>query len=350
MTPLAGIKVLELAGLAPAPFAGLILADYGADVVRIDRPSAADSASMGITPDSLTRGKRSIALNLKDKNDKETFLDLVKQADVLIEGYRPDVMEQLGLSPSTLAAINPRLIFARLTGFQRSGTWAKAAGHDINYLALSGSLAALGTRETPVAPGNVLGDFAGGGMTCVLGILLALHERQRTGKGGVVEANMVDGVSYLSTFIRHAQMVKEMWGYPRGENLLDGGCPYYQCYRTADVKFVAVGCLEPQFYAAFTERFGVALPDRSRENWPEMKDIMTRRFAELTLAQWCAIYDGTDACVTPVMEKILHTRVPVHVNSYPGLPESITHHKGREKIGMKAGQHQDEVLKHWSKL
>lgn len=351
--PLKDIRVLELAGLAPAPFAGLILSDFGADVVRIDRPSSADPASMGITPDSLTRGKRSIALDLKNEKHRETFLALVAKADVLIEGYRPNVMESLHLSPSELAAVNPRLIFARLTGFQRTGKWGQAAGHDINYLAISGTLAALGTEEMPMPPANILGDFAGGGMTCVLGILLALQTRQTSGVGSVVEANMVDGASYLFTFVRHAQNFKEMWGYPRGQNLLDGGCPYYRCYRTKDGKFVAVGCLEPQFYDTFLRKFGLTgddLQDRGRENWPNLKKRFEDRFAQLTRDEWCAIYDGTDACVTPVQETILATKVPVHVDSYPGLPESISHYKGGgERIGMKPGQHKDAILQDWLK-
>lgn len=353
--PLEGLKVLELAGLAPAPFAGLILSDYGADVVRVDRrPARSGGASK--TSDSLTRGKRSIALDLKDRGeDRRTFLALVKEADVLIEGYRPGVMESLDLGPDELQRLNPRLIYARLTGFQRTGKWATAAGHDINYLALSGSLHALGTKEKPMPPANLLGDFAGGGLTCVLGILLALHTRQSTSRGGVVEANMVDGASYLSTFVRHAQLVPAVWGGPRGENLLDGGSPFYQCYETKDGKFMALGALEPQFYAAFLDNFGLSeaeyelCQDRSPDNWPTLQRICEHRFRQLTRDAWCAIYDATDACVTPVLETILPTKVPVGVCGYPGLPESLTHRNGREMAGIKPGRHQEVVLQDWLK-
>lgn len=347
--PLNGLRVLELAGLAPGPFAGLVLSDYGADVVRVDRRAPAHS----VTQDSLTRGKRSVALDLKDKKDRDLFLELARHADVLIEGYRPGVMEALGLAPRYLREINPRLIYARLTGFQRLGKWSGSAGHDINYIALSGLLHALGTKERPLPPGNILGDFAGGGMTCVLGILLALNARQRTGCGSVVEANMVDGASYLGTFVRHAQNDAGIWGQPRGENLLDGGCPYYRCYRTRDDKFMAIGALEPQFYQAFLTKFGLSKEnqdvsqDRNRNNWTRLETIFTTRFAELSRSEWCQIYDGTDACITPVLDEILSTKVPVSIDGYPGLPDSITHEAGQEKMGLKPGQDQRQVVSDW---
>lgn len=347
--PLAGIKVLELAGLAPAPFAGLVLSDFGADVVRIDRRSS------GTTSDSLTRGKRSIALDLKDAEDRALFLELVAKADVLIEGYRPGVMESLGLAPKELQSLNGRLIYARLTGFNREGTWSKAAGHDINYLALSGVLHALGTPDKPMPPANLLGDFAGGGMTCALGVLIALLQRGKTGKGAVVEANMVDGAAYTSTFIRHAQSFKELWGRPRGENLLDGGSPFYQCYETKDKKFVALGALEPQFYQAFLERFGLSedemsrCADQDRSNWPHLLHIFRKRFQELTRDEWSKIYDGTDACLTPVLENISPATVPVYVDAYNGLSKEKTHKKNVEKFGLKPGHDQEAVLKEWLK-
>ncbi|CCG85017.1 protein of unknown function [Taphrina deformans PYCC 5710] len=262
-------------------------------------------------------------------------------------------MESLHLGPEDLRARHPRLIYARLTGFPRSGKWSRAAGHDINYLALSGSLHALGTKERPIPPANLLGDFAGGGMTCVLGILLALHTRQTTGQGSVVEANMVDGASYLSTFVRHAQKVPEMWGRPRGENLLDGGCPFYRCYKTKDAKFMAIGALEPQFYETFLDKFGVSAAeietcrDRGRENWPAIQAILERRFLAQTSSEWCNTYDGTDACVTLVLPDILPTKVPVNVNNYQGLPDCRTHKNGRELAGMRAGRGEKEVLDAW---
>jgi alpha-methylacyl-CoA racemase len=241
-----------------------------------------------------------------------------------------------------------------LTGFRRTGTWGKAAGHDINYLSLSGALAALGPAvpEPPLPPGNLVADFAGGGLSCALGILLALQARQKSGKGTVVEQNMVDGVQYLSTFVRHAQK-GPMWGEPRGHNILDGGCPYYSCYATADGGFMAVGCLEPQFYKVFIDKLGVsneiASIDRfDRENWPKMRDAYTARFKERTTADWCKLYDGTDACVTPVLDEIEYAGVPVSVGGYNGLPQAKTHNtEGEEDFGLECGRDNEAVLQSW---
>lgn len=352
--PLHGLKVIELAGLAPGPFAGLVLADYGADVVRVDRRPQGNKPQ--ITSDSLTRGKRSIGLDLKDENDKAKFLDLVRVADVLIEGYRPHVMESLGLGPHDCQKLNKRLIYARLTGFHRTGKYASSAGHDINYLAVSGVLNALGPSNMPSPPGNLLGDFAGGGLTCALGILLALQTRHKTGLGTVVEANMVDGASYISTFIRHAQSIPHIWGGPRGSNLLDGGAPFYRCYETSDGKFVAVAALEPQFYQIFIQKLGLKseeleqCQDQSRDNWAHLESVIERRFKELRQEEWCTIYDGTDACVTPVLEKILPTKIPVSVDNYVGLPNSTTHRNGRELVGLRPGQDQESVFANWLKV
>ena len=302
--PLTGLKVLEFAGLAPGPFAGLLLADAGASVLRIDRPAPNGNAPLP-TPDLLTRHKSSIALNLKSPASISLLLSLIPKVDVLIDPFRPGVLEKLGLGPSVLLELNPRLIYARLTGFRRDGRYSKMAGHDINYLSVSGALALLGRKDSPPHPPiNILGDFAGGGATLFQGVLLALLSRERTGKGQVVEANMVDGASYLATFNRFA-LKTPAGSFPRGENLLDGGSPYYDTYATRDGKFVAVGALEPQFFAELVEKLGI---DKSwerkrydRDAWAELRKVMEAKFRERTRDEWEKVFDGTDACVTPVL-------------------------------------------------
>ncbi|EAW14731.1 CaiB/BaiF CoA transferase family protein [Aspergillus clavatus NRRL 1] len=323
--PLAGVRVVELAGLAPGPFAGLLLADYGATVLRIDRPNA-------ISADQLTRRKTSITLDLRDPASHRVLLSILSKADVLIDPYRPGVLERLGLSPSrVLLKHNPRLIVARMTGFRRDGKYKDMAGHDINYIAVSGVLSMLGRKnEPPYAPGNLLGDFAGGGAMCLLGILLALLARTRSGRGQVVEANMVDGAAYLATMPRLTRQTP-MWSEPRGENMLDGGSPFYDTYETKDRgKYFAVGALEPQFYAALIKGLGFApdeLPAREdRANWPALRAAFEKRFREKTRAEWEAIFDGADACATPVLEQDelqrsgYEHRPAVHLVDTPGLP------------------------------
>ncbi|KAK8245536.1 CoA-transferase family III domain-containing protein [Phyllosticta capitalensis] len=242
--PLAGIKVLEFAGLAPGPFAGLLLADYGAEVIRIDRAVAPSSAAPSPPPptaDNLTRRKTSIAVDLKSPSGLALITSLIPHVDVVIDPYRPGVLEAAGLSPEkVLRRLNPRLVVARMTGFRRDGKYRDMAGHDINYLAVAGVLGMLGRRgERPYAPGNILGDFAGGGAVCFVGILLALLWREKSGHGQVVEANMVDGSAFMATFPRLA-MRGPLWERDRGDNVLDGGCPYYDTYETKDGKFMAV--------------------------------------------------------------------------------------------------------------
>lgn len=302
--PLQGLKVLEFAGLAPGPFAGLLLADAGAKVLRIDRYTPGVPAP---TPDMLTRRKSSIAVDLKSPDGVRLIKDLAKKADIIIDPFRPGVLEKLGLGPEILCAINPRLIYGRMTGFRRDGRYAPMAGHDINYLAVSGVLSLLGrSDEKPHPPINILADFAGGGATLFQGILLAVISREKTGKGQVVEANMVDGASYLATFPR--QILKTPVGdHPRGENLLDGGSPYYDTYETKDGKYMAVGALEPQFYAALIK--GLGLGDQNwekrrldREVWPEMRRHFEEIFRSKTRSEWEKVFDGTDACCTPVLE------------------------------------------------
>ncbi|HYC00806.1 MAG TPA: CaiB/BaiF CoA-transferase family protein [Candidatus Limnocylindrales bacterium] len=304
MGPLSGFRVIEMAGLAPAPYAGLILADFGAEVIRVDRSPTAGSRP-DPTRDYLARGKRSIGINMKDARGVATLLRLIEKADVLIEPFRPGVMEKLGAGPEVAMARNPALVYARLTGWGQDGPFAPMAGHDINYIALSGALSLFGREgEKPIPPVNLLGDFAGGGMLCALGVVLALLERSRSGKGQVVDSAMVDGAAHLSSFVFgffHAGL----WGGPRGTNLLDTGAHFYDTYETSDGQFMSVGAIEPQFYARLLDGLGLAGEDlpyqMDRSSWGDMR----RRFAEVfrtrTRQEWTQIFDGTDACVAPIL-------------------------------------------------
>ncbi|KXJ92874.1 CoA-transferase family III domain-containing protein [Microdochium bolleyi] len=311
--PLTGIKVLEFAGLAPGPFAGILLADAGADVLRIDRAVPGKTHTAGkqgpLTPDMLARYKSSIAVDLKSPSGIALIKQLAKAADVIIDPFRPGVLEKLGLGPDVLSALNPRIIYGRMTGFRRDGKYAAMAGHDINYLAVSGALSLLGRDgEKPHPPWNILADFAGGGAVLFKGILLAVIARQRTGRGQVVEANMVDGAAYLASFPRMA-LKTPLGNNGRGRNQLDGGCPFYDTYETKDGKYMSVGALEPQFYSILVEGLGLASQPwaaESRRNdratWAEMQRQFEAAFRSKTRAEWEAVFDGTDACCTPVLE------------------------------------------------
>ena len=302
------------------PFAGMLLADFGATVLRIDRAHPAAHGDGGSSsssssppppppmPDGLTRHKSSIAVDLKSPAGLDLIRSLVASVDILIDPFRPGVLEKAGLDPQeVLLKLNPRLIVARMTGFRRDGKFKDLAGHDINYIAVSGVLAMLGRAgDKPYAPANIVGDFAGGGAVCFMGVLLALLQRASTGRGQVVEANMVDGSAYMATFPRLAQQTP-MWNEPRGTNVLDGGSPFYETYETADGKYMAVGALEPQFFAALLrgleikpDQFGGSRNDR--RTWPRMKDLFTQRFKEKSRKEWERIFDGTDACCTPVLD------------------------------------------------
>ncbi|KAF2140112.1 uncharacterized protein K452DRAFT_309905 [Aplosporella prunicola CBS 121167] len=308
--PLTGIRVLEFAGLAPGPFAGLMLADYGATVIRIDRPtptSHGTSTPPPPTSDLLTRRKTSIAVDMKTAAGAALIKALAARVDVLIDPFRPGVLERAGLSPrEVLLPANPRLVVARLTGFRRDGPYARMAGHDINYLAVSGVLGMLGRKaHKPYAPGNLVADFAGGGAMCVVGVLMALVERARSGRGQLVEANMVDGAAYLATFLRLGTK-SAWWGRPRGENLLDGGCPYYDVYATKDGQYMAVGALEAQFFSALLAGLGIdaarlPFPRDDRRAWPWLRVAFTAKFKSKTRAEWEAVFAGSDACCTPVL-------------------------------------------------
>lgn len=303
---LRGVRVVELAGLAPGPFCGMVLADFGARVVRVDRLGSVGDVSL------LARGKRSLLLDLKRPQGAAVLRRMCARADVLLDPFRSGVMEKLQLGPATLLQDNPKLIYARLSGFGQSGSFSKAAGHDINYLALSGVLSKIGrSGENPYPPLNLLADFGGGGLMCTLGIVLALFERTRSGQGQVIDANMVEGTAYLSSFLWKTQHTW-LWGQPRGQNMLDGGAPFYTTYKTADGEFMAVGAIEPQFYELLLKGLGLEsdeLPAQmSVADWPEMKKKFADVFAKKTKAEWCRIFDGTDACVTPVLtfEEALH--------------------------------------------
>ncbi|TQN65569.1 Isopenicillin N epimerase component 2 [Colletotrichum shisoi] len=305
--PLTGLKVLEFAGLAPGPFAGMLLADAGASVLRIDRAVTGSRTPLP-TEDMLARHKASVAVDLKSSAGLGLVKRLAAEADVLIDPFRPGVLEKLGLGPDVLTRANRGLVYARMTGFRRDGRYRDMAGHDINYLAVSGALSLLGREgEKPHPPWNILADFAGGGAVLFQGILMALLVRAGNGGAGqVVEANMVDGSSYLATFPRFA-LKNPLGDNGRGRNMLDGGCPYYDTYETRDGKYVAVGALEPQFFAALVGGLGLAgkgwEEDRfDRGRWGELRGLFTEIFKSRTRSEWEEVFDGTEACCTPVLE------------------------------------------------
>ncbi|KAM6222204.1 alpha-methylacyl-CoA racemase [Rhynchocyon petersi] len=296
---LRGVCVVELAGLAPGPFCGMVLADFGAQVIRVDRPGSGGDVSR------LARGKRSLVVDLKRPQGAEVLRRLCSRADVLLEPFRRGVMEKLQLGPEILHRENPKLIYARLSGFGQSGKLSSVGGHDINYVALSGVLSRLGrSGENPQVPLNLLADFAGGGLMCALGIVMALFERMHSGKGQVIDANMVEGTAYLSSFLWKTKNLG-LWDQPQGQNMLDGGAPFYNTYRTADGEFMAVGAIEPKFYELLLKGLGLnsaELPNQmSMADWPEMRKKFAAVFAKKTKAEWCQIFEGTDACVTPVL-------------------------------------------------
>ncbi|HVL90778.1 MAG TPA: CaiB/BaiF CoA-transferase family protein, partial [Actinomycetota bacterium] len=311
MGPLRGVTVLEFAGIGPGPFTAMMLADMGADVIRIDRPAAAGGSRSVVTAsarlDVLNRGRRSIALDLKHPEAANVALRLIDGADAIIEGFRPGVMERLGLGPDVCLERNPRLVYGRMTGWGQDGPLAERAGHDIDYIAIAGALGSFRrTGEKPLPPVNLVGDFGGGGLLLAFGIVAALFEASRSGQGQVVDAAMVDGAAILSTMI-YGLRAQGVWNDTPGTNILDTGAPFYEVYETADERHIAVGALEPQFYAEFIRLAGlegIADPegvrfDRSR--WPEMKQRYAEHFKTKTLAEWTEIFEGSDACVAPVL-------------------------------------------------
>jgi len=303
--PLSGVRVIELGGIGPGPHAAMILADLGADVVRIERPVGGLNVLPPGSPDWLLRGRRSVAADLKDPEGLALVRALVDRADVLIEGFRPGVTERLGIGPDRCHETNPRLVYARMTGWGQSGPLATDAGHDINYIGLTGVLHAIGPADRPpVPPLNLVGDFGGGSTYLVIGVLAALWERQRSGAGQVIDAAIVDGVASLSQFL-WAMSGVGAWSDTREANLLDGAAPFYGTYRCADDRFVAVGSIEPQFYAALLRGLDLdagELPDQmDRAGWPALRARFTEAFLGRTRDEWSAAFAGTDACVTPVL-------------------------------------------------
>ena len=303
MGPLTGVKVVEIASLAPAPFGCMILADLGADVLRVDR--AGGPGGLAVPTGILDRGRRTIAVDLKSAQGVQVVHDVVAKADVFVEGFRPGVAERLGIGPETLQGINPMLVYARMTGWGQDGPLASRAGHDINYIAVAGALELIGRPgQRPHAPQNLLGDFAGGGMLLALGVVSALFERGRSGQGQVVDAAMVDGAALLTTFL-HGMHANGMWEGERGTNAFEGAASFYDTYETSDAKFVAVGCVEPQFYAEFLQRLGLADPELPSQHdingWPPMKKRIADVFQSKTRAEWTAIFADSDACVSPVL-------------------------------------------------
>ena len=359
--PLAGIKVLEVAGIGPGPFCGMMLADMGADVVRIDRAGSVKERDAGKPPlDVLARGRRSVGVDLKNPEGVETVLKMVEQADVLIEGFRPGVMERLGLGPDVCLARNPKLIFGRMTGWGQEGPMAHAAGHDINYIALAGALEPIGRMgQNPVPPLNLVGDFGGGGMLLAFGIAAALVERARSGKGQVVDAAMVDGASTLMGFFHG---MKAMGGHGpggRGTNILDTGAHFYDTYETSDGKYISLGSIEPQFYAELLEKLGLSdddLPHQmDKSGWPLLKARFETLFKTQTRDQWCARMEGTDICFAPVLSmdeapnhphiKHRKTFVESHGLVQPAPSPRFSRTPPQlDRPPAHAGQHTDDVL------
>ena len=309
MGPLAGVRVIEMAGIGPAPFCGMLLADMGAEVVRIDR--LAPSGLGFETPvkfDLFNRGKRSVALDLKSPDGVAAVLRLVSKADILLEGFRPGVMERLGLGPEPCHAANPKLVFGRMTGWGQDGPLAQAAGHDLNYIALTGALASIGRAgQPPTPPLNLVGDFGGGSLYLAMGVLAALIESRSSGRGQVVDAAIVDGTASLMTmFQAFAQM--GAWTGERGVNLLDGGAPFYDVYETSDGRHVSIAAIEPKFYAELIKRVGLsgeALPSQNdRAGWPELRARFAETFKGKTRDEWCTLLEGTDACFAPVLDLV----------------------------------------------
>ena len=300
--PLAGLRVIELAGIGPGPHAAMILGDLGADVVRVERPPKFGG---GAAKDTMLRNRRSVTVDLKSSEGRELVLKLVAKADVLIEGFRPGVTERLGLGPQDCAQINGRLIYGRMTGWGQSGPRSLQAGHDINYISLNGLLHSIGRKgERPVPPLNLTGDFGGGSLFLLVGILAALWERQQSGKGQVIDAAMVDGSSMLSAMMWSFR-AQGLWSDERGTNMLDTGAPYYDTYECADGRYVAVGSIEPQFYAELLAKLELDAADLPAQNdvtrWPELRSRLTEVFRAHDRDHWAAVFEGSDACVTPVL-------------------------------------------------
>ncbi|KAI9280410.1 CoA-transferase family III domain-containing protein [Sporodiniella umbellata] len=339
MQPLRDIVVLEMAGLAPAPFAGMVLADFGAKVIRVDK-------TVSFNSDILTRHKQSVALNLKDPKAVQILLKMCEKADVLLDPFRPGVMEALGLGPKAVFKVNPRLVYARLSGYGQTGS--TSAGHDINYLAGSGVLDMLRKPgEAPVFPMNLLADFGGGALVCVVGILVALLERVHSQKGQVVDGNLTLGTAYMASFPFLMRKYGILWDGESGTNTLDGGAHFYNTYQTKDNLFMAVGAIETQFYACLLEKLGLDkeeyLPrQHNKEEWLPMKQKFQEIFSKRTQEEWSAIFAGSDACVTPVLPPPENIPQPFPILSRtPALPAMDSD----EPTFLEPGEHTAKILK-----
>ncbi|KAK7454631.1 hypothetical protein VKT23_011384 [Stygiomarasmius scandens] len=366
---LRGFKVIEFAGLAPGPFAGLVLADHGASVIRVDRPS---SSSI----DVLWRGKRSLAINSKVPSGRDALKRIISSSDVLIDPFRPGVLERLGLGPDVFLGhkgLNERLVYARITGFPREGKHKDLAGHDINYLAQSGIFSMLpGLPDRPSFPLNLLADFAGGGLPCALGIILALLERSRSGRGQIVNTDMVSGLRYFSSspLLHYFNPAGDRYSGPRGTNILDGGAPFYNVYPCKDGQWISVGCIEPKFFKLFIERFVSAVPEdfkqssawtptaatrESREEWPRLKQYLEGGFRTRTRDEWATVFDGIDACVMPVLtpeearivaeDKGGSPFPDVHPSVTTGADQAVPTSPFENDYYLNPGTHTDEVLR-----
>ncbi len=360
--PLSGVRVVELAGIGPGPFAAMVLADLGADIVRIDRAAVAGDPA-DPPRDILNRGRRSVAVNLKHPDGVETVLRLVEKADALVEGFRPGVTERLGLGPDSCLARNPRLVYARMTGWGQEGPYAQAAGHDINYIALSGALEAIGrTGGPPTPPLNLVGDFGGGAMFLALGVVTGIVEARSSGKGQVVDVAMVDGSALLMSMF-HSFVAMGMWSWDRGTNILDSGAHMYDVYECSDGNYVSVGALEPQFYAELRRLTGLdADPDfdaqMDRSCWPHLKERLAAVFRTKTRAEWCALMEHSDACFAPVLSMAEAPQHPhnVHRGTFTevaGVMQAAPAPRFSRTPGAirrpppHPGQHTDEALADW---
>jgi alpha-methylacyl-CoA racemase len=363
--PLTGCRIIEIAGIGPGPFAAMLLADLGAEVIRVERAGAVRGAAPE-TPhyDILLRGRRNIAIDLKQPDGVETLLGLVESADALIEGFRPGVMERLGVGPDDCLARNPKLVFGRMTGWGQEGPYAHAAGHDINYISLAGALAHFGRAgSAPVPPLNMVGDFGGGGMFLALGVVAAVLEAQRSGSGQVVDAAMVDGSAVLMSMFWSFRSIGMFDEDARGTNLLDTGAHFYDVYECSDGQYVSIGSIEPQFYAELLRLTGLTDDERfarqmDKAEWPELKERLTALFATKTRAEWCAVMEGTDVCFAPVLtmgEAAAHphnvereTFIELGGMTQPApAPRFSRTSPEVVRLPAHAGQHTREVLADW---
>lgn len=360
--PLSGVKIVEIAGIGPGPFAALMLADMGAEVVRVDRAQSV-RADTSDTPhwDLLNRGRRSIGVDLKSADGVETVLRLVEQADGLIEGFRPGVAERLGIGPDVCLARNERLVYGRMTGFGQDGPYASMAGHDINYIALAGALHPIGRRgEAPVPPLNLVGDFGGGGMLLAFGMVCGILEARTSGRGQVVDAAMVDGAAVLTTMLYAFRSIGA-WKEERGTNMLDTGAHFYDVYECADGEYISLGSIESQFYAEMCEKLGIPIeemPQHDRARWPEFKERIASVVRTKTRDEWCSIMEGSDVCFAPVLSlaeahghphnahrgtftEVAGVVQPAPAPRFSRTPGSIS------RPPSQPGQHTDEVLREW---